>query len=406
MRRYKRLLVSPDDRLPANWKAADSLRALVETNLADCMLAEDLDTKAMISAAIAVPEVAVAVAASRPRHRSASRNTVRDLLPAAMTAAIHEAASADWLDLLSREIPTLAGELLVSSFREEHAAWGEQFWRLEAEDRKTLIRAVTESETQQATLPLSLVWILVYSPDFSFAKGGLSSTSNLHGSADALNALVDELKHVDGERLHRWYGTLGDSDSVRAALALVPHLDRDASAVLLEILDPGSRLLREVALRPWRSLGDRPIRAVAAAHLFQLMPSDRPAKTDILVAGRAFAAVWGSVAREEGLTWESLGRSRPTQSHSTSERVASLSVSFASRLLSWEEKRSSASAVTLAVKAVRHDDRDAAAQLVAALETAQSAQQPRKGGGKESRTGRRKRGLLEQAWDAVLRSRG
>jgi hypothetical protein len=384
MRRLKRLLIMPDGHLPAAWTDRQVARALAGHPLGLATAAVDVDVDRLIHSVAKAPEDLLRLLDAA--DSGSSRGTVTDALASAARELFFGQATPNWLSKVAAGNPQLAAKLLTRDVGHARMAWAAAFWDLDPTTQDGIWEAATAKE--------SLVWLAVHND-----AGGLRLLERclvgVSESEEVLASFISELTAWPTV-LGRWIGTVrGQAASAAVRLAgSLPALER---LLLLALVDPSDHVVVAARFAPWRGLGNE-LRGSgpAAAHLVVLTPAERPSKSDILLASRAFAVAWASLAAGDTLVWQELKSFPVTLGRDEDwDHARRLSRAFAARVLDWDRIAASRSAAEIALAAARRESLPASEQLLHEMRAILEMRQQSKGNKK------RKKSLAGQAWEVT-----
>lgn len=310
MRRLKRTLLSPDERLPARWTQRDSAALLISTDFGRCVRSTDMDISDVLMAVRDDPGLLLeaARAASPAPPKRGDVTSVADVLPRAARDALARVAEPTWLS----EIALLGGDaaldVLLAVRREDHEPWARAFWVLDSDKRNSISAAFGEKRGAASDQSeRSLAWIAVYAPTPAFGVVWLGSWRASSGSwVVDLRVLAKELFGVSYAVRIGWRAVVGEGMLVKALIeAASKSADPEMLGMLLLIGDPASSELSAAGLRPWRGLGNAALGPAEAAHLLRLA-KDVHTEEEAALLGRAFAVTWEACARSDWVVWEAL----------------------------------------------------------------------------------------------------
>lgn len=388
MRRYKRLLLVPDHRLPASWTADDAMRALTTTTLGRATAAADVDADALTSA-VTDPGLLAAAAAAPPAATDSGSDvaTVADALGPAARRVIAKSATPSWLPVLAATAPDTVTVLLTAPPLRSKAAWAKAYWALPAQRR----RAVAGPHTSP-----KLTWLAAHATSRSAGQALLAERCGSLSPHEALDSFSEELSRLPNAKARSWTAAIADETVAAAAVAVAPHLPAAGAAALLAALSPAASLVKEAGLRPWRELAMHPIPPMTAVSALLLTPENRPNKVEILLAARSYAIVWRALSEGDGGVWSALG-DYPSSLGPDAEwdRARRVTYRFAATLLAWDRERATVAAVGQAAAAARREHPEAADQLVEELIKAAESRFARK------KKGRRRKSMVEKVIEGL-----
>lgn len=319
MRRLKRILISPDKRLPARWEKSDSLALLVGTSFASTISAHDIDAEDLLEAAVDSPELLLRAAAGDIGDQQQISGTAASALPQHARAALAQHSSPSWLPEIVHLGGDVGASVLVAVPQEDHEAWGRAFWALDAEQLSTTSREYERTLRHhtvggQAPGPnlvretATLGWLAAYAHSPREGIRWLAEThTNKALRTASLDDLAAELKAENAHLHSHWRAAISDGPLLQALLQNARKRSSEGAASLLFLADPTTEEMRAGGLTPWVKLQERDIEGPHAAHLLRITPGGTLAAKELGLLSRAFGIAWAACARSDWLTWEALG---------------------------------------------------------------------------------------------------
>lgn len=339
MRRLKRTLLSPDERLPARWTRRDSAALLVSTDFAKCVRSSDVDVLDVVLALREEPGLLLEAARGVSRREwLGQRGSVAEVLPRFARDALAVTAEPSWLS----EIAELGGEaaldVLFAVKPDLHESWSRAFWALDDEKRVSTSLALGERNARSRLQDgRSIAWIAAYAPTPAVGVRWLSGLGGSLGEQeDDLRVLASELARFSGAVRLGWRGSVRDELLSRALVEAATSSGHAGElALLLLIADPSATDIASAGLRPWRGLVEAVLGPVEAAHILRIA-GDPEVDGESVLAGRAFAVVWEACARSDWVVWEALGSYPSVLGFGADwDRARRVSRRFAEQLLGW-----------------------------------------------------------------------
>ncbi|MFC8850715.1 hypothetical protein [Micromonospora sp. NPDC057141] len=457
MRRLKRLLLSPGGALPGMRTEADAVSVIASGRIGVSVFGADANLDSLVAKALEQDRRLVLnatralllnvydadqlhtdhLARTRLRpgaHKTKSGKLAANELPSHVLLQAELAADPNWLVDLVDFLPGLARRRLQAASADFHAtaapntlpgqrtAWAAHFWTLRPDQRLVLLQAgpshlarVLHDPIEQES-PLEpnqesrrsqsrLAWLAVFSPQPSEGSEWLEEIcleSSRLAKIEAVGFFAGELADLPSAERRRWVSAIRAPLS-ELVLEVVPNLPSKSCAAMLEALSLESSSLRAAALRPWRALSRIEVSGVAAAHLLRLLPTTRPHKDEVLLAGRAYAVCWRSVVDGDESAWHELDNFPRSIGEHDWDRGRRLAFTVAHSIAPWDESGGSTSAAARVLAAAQREDHEAGKQLAEELlRFATTASSSQDNGDKKRKKAKRK-GLVEQVAEQAFR---
>ena len=343
MRRLKKTLITPDERLPARWDARDSATLLIDSQFGECVSAADVDLDELLFAVRDQPHLLLYAARSladtaglagsdssrfrspqashvaqtdaaalgsqygSPTQREMVDWTVSDALPIHAQRAVTIYAEPTWLEEIAAIGASQVIAVLAVSDADRHEAWAHAFWTLSQEHVQQASGAYTSMlRTQLLDPESSLGWLAAYASTPSTGSMWLAAAHTSRRSrANAIVSFIDEFAAFSPDKQQPWRAAIRDKALARELVELAPFAPPEHARALLFVADPSAGPLAEAGLGPWAQLSSIPLRPSESAHLLRLARSlDSNQST---LAASAFAEVWEACAKSDWAVWEALG---------------------------------------------------------------------------------------------------